>query len=81
MATRKKNTTSMSAARRTEREATQDPGTEFDDALGELETQTTRITTAQKGKGVAVESLPAPAPEQDDGMNLDDDNTRQRDEI
>jgi hypothetical protein len=75
MATRKKNTTSTSAARRTEREATQDPGAEFDDTLGELETQTTRITTAQKGKGVAVESLPAPAPEQDD------DNTRQRDKI
>ncbi|KAJ7824752.1 hypothetical protein B0H14DRAFT_3469078 [Mycena olivaceomarginata] len=80
MASRKKTTASTSAARRTEREAAQDPGVEFDDALGELQLQTTRITAAQKGKGVAAESSPAPAPEQDDGMNLDEDDTNQRGE-
>jgi hypothetical protein len=81
MATHKKNTASTSTARRVEREDTQEPGAEFDNALDELGIQPPRITTAQKGKGVAVESSPVPAPVQDDGMNLDEDDTTQRDEI
>ncbi|KAJ7359349.1 hypothetical protein DFH08DRAFT_801171 [Mycena albidolilacea] len=81
MASHKKTTASTSVAQHTEQEATQDLGAEFDDVLGEIETQTMRITTAQKGKGVAVEFSPAPAPEQDDGMILDGDDTLQQDEI
>jgi hypothetical protein len=71
--------TSTTAAQHTEREATQDPGVEFNNVLGELEIQTTCITAAQKGKGMAVESSPAPAPEEDNSINLDD--AHQRDEI
>jgi hypothetical protein len=71
----------MSTASRVVREETQEPGAEFDDALGELGISPLHITTAQKGKGVAVESSPVPAPVQDNGMNLDEDDTIQRDEI
>jgi hypothetical protein len=79
MASHKKTMTSTTAAQHTEREATQDPGVEFNNVLGELEIQTTCITAAQKGKGMAVESSPAPAPEEDNSMNLDD--AHQQDEI
>jgi hypothetical protein len=57
----------------------QEPGEEFDDAMGMLEVQPPN-TASQKGKGRAVESSPAPAPAQDDGMNLDEDGSQQRDE-
>ncbi|KAJ7312510.1 hypothetical protein DFH08DRAFT_973579 [Mycena albidolilacea] len=71
----------MSTARRVEREATQEPGAEFDDALGELGIQPPRITAAQKGKGAAMESSPVPAPELEDGMNLEEEDVLQQDKV
>jgi hypothetical protein len=81
MTTRKKNTTSTSTARHVECKDTQEPGAEFDNALDELGIQPPRTTIAQKGKGMAVESSPVPAPVQDNGMNLDEDDMTQRDKI
>jgi hypothetical protein len=47
--------------------------------IGMLDVQP-RNTASQKGKGKAVESLPASALAQDNGMNLDEDKTQQQDE-
>jgi hypothetical protein len=74
MATRKKATALTLTAQHVEREATQEPGAEFDDVLGELGIQPLHITAARKRKGAAVESSPVSAPEQDDGTNLEEDN-------
>jgi hypothetical protein len=56
----------------------QEPGEEFDDVMGMLDIQPCS-TASQKGKGNTVEFSPAPAPAQNNGMNLDKDNTQQRD--